>query len=278
MHAVETHRRIGVHEIAAGRTARRRDKAKAAVPPGAGGQVRRFLQIVIPREHAVPSQGGAGAPGREAPVGDSQNTVGVVRIGAREVVLRDGHAFASWIGIGIHVGRAEVGEQPSDGQAIRHQRAFLDRIRLHISHGVAQRNPAAIGTVNIAAELAGEQIHLGCAGVLEINPADVCAIGITAQIAKAVLVHAEIAGGIVLILDLVGGRAAAEVDPADVGGIDIAGADVFTDDGAVVGVAAPVQPAEVRAVGIAVADVNGRRGVNHRQRSQQRERGQKVFH
>jgi len=54
--------------------------------------------------------------------------------------------------------------------------------------------------------------------------------------AEAVLVHTEVIGGKILVLIPLVGRAVAEGDPAGVGGIDIAGADVFADDHAVVGV------------------------------------------
>jgi len=62
-------------------------------------------------------------------------------------------------------------------------------------------------------------------------------------------------------LDAVGGRAAAEIDPADVGGVETAGAERRADDDAIVGVAALVHPAGIRAVGVAVDGVNGRGGV-----------------
>jgi len=61
-----------------------------------------------------------------------------------------------------------------------------------------------------------------------------------------------------LIMKAVDGRAAAEIDPADVGGINVAGADVGGDHHPVVGVTAPIQPADVGTVGVAVDRVNGR--------------------
>src|ERR1019366_2502685 len=131
-------------------------------------------------------------------------------------------------------------------------------VGLDVGDGVAQGNPAAIGAPDVAAHLAVEQVHLGHAVGLEIDPADVRAPGITAQVAEAVLVHAEVGGGIVLILNLIGGRAAAEINPADVGGIDVAGADILPNDGAVVGVAAAIHPAEVRAPSVTVGGVNCR--------------------
>ena len=67
----------------------------------------------------------------------------------------------------------------------------------------------------------------------------------------------------------VGRRPAAKIYPAGVCGINVAGADVFADDGAVVGVAAPVHPADVRAVGEFIYDVDGGGGGTHSQRDGQ---------
>ena len=50
-------------------------------------------------------------------------------------------------------------------------------------------------------------------------------------------------------------------DPADVGGVNAARADVFADDSAIIGIAAPVHPADVRAVGVFIGGVD-RRGLN----------------
>ena len=58
-------------------------------------------------------------------------------------------------------------------------------------------------------------------------------------------------------MNAIGGRAAAEADPADVGGIKAAGADVVADDGAVGGVVTGIEPAEVGAIGVVVGGVNG---------------------
>ena len=54
------------------------------------------------------------------------------------------YAVTVSIGIGIHIRRAKIGQQPRDGQAVRCEHAFLDAIRLNIGHGVAQGNPAAV--------------------------------------------------------------------------------------------------------------------------------------
>ena len=58
-----------------------------------------------------------------------------------------------------------------------------------------------------------------------------------------------------MVLDAVGGRAATEADPADVGGVDVARADVFADDRAVGYVAAALHPAQVRPVGVVIGGV-----------------------
>ena len=69
-----------------------------------------------------------------------------------------------------------------------------------------------------------------------------------------------------MIIKAVGGRAVAQVDPTEIGGINVTGADVGSDYRAVVGVAAPIQPAQVRAVGIMVGAVDGRViGQHHRE-------------
>jgi len=53
-----------------------------------------------------------------------------------------------------------------------------------MGHRVAQGNPAAIGAPDIAAQIAGRQIDLRLAvGLLECDPADVCAVGVAAQVA-----------------------------------------------------------------------------------------------
>ena len=98
---------------------------------------------------------------------------------------------------------------------------------MHIRERVAQADPAAVGTPNVAAQIASGQIHLRRAGAFEIDPADVGAISVTAQIAEAIVVHADVVHGNILIANSVGRTAAAQIDPADVRGINIAGADVF---------------------------------------------------
>src|SRR5208282_5385558 len=124
-------------------------------------------------------------------------------------------------------------------------------------------NPAAVRAPDVAAQITGDQVDGRRAVGFEINPADVGTPGVAAQIAERIEVHAKVGGGIVLILDAVGRRAAAEVDPADVGGINEAGADVLADDHAGRGLArpaGPVQPADVRAPGVFVERVDRRGG------------------
>src|SRR5208282_655760 len=76
--AIESHRRIGVGETSRrGGTGGGRNESQAAVRPDVGIQIQCFLQIVIPRGHTVPGERGAGAAGRKAPGGDSQNAAGV---------------------------------------------------------------------------------------------------------------------------------------------------------------------------------------------------------
>src|SRR5581483_3306842 len=86
--------------------------------------------------------------------------------------------------------------------------------------------------------------------VREIDPADVRAIRQAAEIAEAILVHAEIIRRTVLVINPVGWRTVAETDPANVRGVDVPGADIFADHRAVVRVTAAVQPADVGAVGV----------------------------
>gem|GEM_PF-1117779 len=176
--------------------------------------------------------------------GDSEATARVIGGGAREIFLQVGLAVVVRVGIGHDIGGAEVLQQPGDGQSVWGERAFLDGVGLHIGEGVAQGNPTAVGAPGGAGEPAREQIHLGRARVLETDPADVRAVGVAAQITKAILVHTEVGGGIVLVLNLIRGRAIAKIEPADIGG-----------------------------VGVAVGGVNGRGGGKPRQRSQQPECG-----
>ena len=63
-----------------------------------------------------------------------------------------------------------------------------------------------------------------------------------------------------MIINAVSRRAAAEVNPADIGGIQVTEADVFTDHRTVVGVGHPIHPAEVGGVGVAVGGEINRRG------------------
>ena len=156
---------------------------------------------------------------------------------------------------------AEVQQLPGDRQAVGVHRTGSDRVRLHDGKGVAQADPAAIGAVDVTAHPAGEQVHPGRAVGLEVNPADVRPIGEAAQVAQAVLVHPEVIGREVLVIDAVRGAAVAQVNPAHVGGVYIPGTNVFADDCAMVGVAAPVHPAEVRAPGVFIGGVNRRGGV-----------------
>src|SRR5205807_9667120 len=129
----------------------------------------------------------------------------------------------------------EEGPFPRIGQAIGVRvRAGGNVVGLHNGKSVAQGDPAAIGGVNGAAEVAGGQIHPGRAVIFKIDPPDIRAPGKAAQIAEAVVVHAVIGCGIVLVLDAVGGRVAAEVNPADVRRVDVARADLFADDRAAV--------------------------------------------
>jgi hypothetical protein len=95
------------------------------------------------------------------------------------------------------------------------------------------------------------------APLLEVDPADVRAVGIAAQVAKAVVVYAVVGAGVVLVPNAVGGRAAAEANPAEICGIDVARADVFADDGAVGHVPAAFHPAEIGGVGVVVGVRDG---------------------
>jgi hypothetical protein len=61
------------------------------------------------------------------------------------------------------------------------------------------------------------------------------------------VVHAEVARGKIRVINSVGGRTAAEIDPTNIGGINS-----FADHRAVVHVTAPIHPAEVRAVSVFV--------------------------
>jgi hypothetical protein len=65
-----------------------------------------------------------------------------------------------------------------------------------------------------------------------------------------------------LILNAVGGGVAAEIYPADICGVQVAGADELTDDCAGVGVAAGIYPADVCAVAVFVGGVDAGSGLD----------------
>src|SRR5438445_248354 len=122
---------------------------------------------------------------------------------------------------------------------------------------IAEADPPAVGAVSVAAELACLRLDFRRANAFEIDPTDVCSISVAAQTSERISVHAEIAAAVVLILDAIGRTTAAEIDPAHVGGVDEAGADVFANDRAVIRIAAPIDPTDVRAVSVFVCGIDG---------------------
>src|SRR4029077_11516871 len=104
-----------------------------------------------------------------------------------------------------------------------------DDVGLDHGQGVAQANPTAIGAPDITRHPARLEVHLGRAVGLEIEPANVRAVSITAQVAQAILVDPKIIGRKVLIIDAIGGSTAAQADPARVGRVDGTRADVLAN-------------------------------------------------
>ena len=149
---------------------------------------------------------------------------------------------------------------------------------MHVGHGVAEGDPAAVCAPGVAAKCAGHQVDFGRSRALETDPPDVCAISVAAEVAEAVLVYAEISGGQILVANTVGWSAVAETDPANVAGIYVARANIVANDRPGVGVAAPVDPAEACAVRIAVGSVDCCAGPSTRDSNRHEQEESKPFH
>src|SRR5215510_3545305 len=79
-----------------------------------------------------------------------------------------------------------------------------DGVGLNECGRVAQRNPSAVGAPDEPGKFSGFQIQLRRAVGFKTHPADVRAVSVTAQIAEAIVVYAEVVGRKILILDAVG--------------------------------------------------------------------------
>ena len=142
-------------------------------------------------------------------------------------------------------------------------------IRLNHREGVAQTDPAAVCRINRATKLSGFEVHFGSAVGFEVDPADIGAVGEAAEIAQAVIVDAVIDRGVVLVLDTIGGGVAPEMNPANIGGVEIAGTNELANYGAAVGIPPTIYPANVRAIGIFVCGIDAGRGQHLRERGNQ---------
>src|SRR5262249_37301051 len=106
---------------------------------------------------------------------------------------------------------SEVDQLPGNGQSVGVHQTLVNGIGFDKRHRVTEAYPPTVGTVDVTGELAGAEVHLWPAGAFEIYPADISAVGIAAQIAQTVLVHAEVVGRKVLVVDLVGRTTATQV-------------------------------------------------------------------
>src|SRR5688572_22666364 len=96
---------------------------------------------------------------------------------------------------------------------------------------VAQADPAHVRAVSETAEVPREQVHFwpreGRARGIAIgksDPANVRTPGLAVEIARAIVVHAKVAGGVVEVTNTIGRRAAAQINPTGVGAIHETGA------------------------------------------------------
>ena len=150
---------------------------------------------------------------------------------------------------------------------IRVERAWIES-----EESGTEIDPAAVGAVSEAGELAGSEIDaraigISAAGPTVVDPADVGAVSEAGKVSGSVDVHAEVRGGVVLVTGAVGRCAVAEIDPAAVGTVGEAGEEGGSHEDAVRGrglIVAPVFPTDVcpvgktvRAVDIALAQGGG---------------------
>lgn len=206
---------------------------------------------------AGPGERCGGAAGKRVEGGDVEIAACIQRTGAGEILLDVRHAIAIGIGMRVHAGVAEILQLPSDGQAVGIEQTRRNRVGLDKGHGIAETDPAAVGAPDGTGELARAQIKRRRPGVFKIDPPDVRAVGVAAQVAKPVIVHAKIVGSVILVLDAIDRRTAPEADPADVSRINVAGANILTDNRTIGTVTGPIQPANVRAVGVFIDRIDG---------------------
>src|SRR5262245_12708678 len=98
---------------------------------------------------------------------------------------------------------------------------------------ITEADPTNVGPISKSAHVAGLEVNLWRAKIFKLHPTDVGAIGVAAQISRAIVIDAEITGSKVLVANPVGGRATAQLDPTDIGAVDVTRADEFANDSAV---------------------------------------------
>src|SRR5437879_5109229 len=84
--------------------------------------------------------------------------------------------------------------------------------------------------------------------------------------------------GVILVLDAIGRGIAAEMNPADIGRIEVPGTDELADDSAAVGVAAAINPAEVSTESIFVGGVDAGGGGGFDDRANQEQGSESGLH
>jgi NADH dehydrogenase len=186
-------RSVGIGDHARGAGAIGRYEPEAAIQPWATRvQAQAFLQVILACEHGFPSHCSRNTSGKGAKCGDFQVAVGIIGISARQVLLKVVHAVAIGISPGINAGVPEIDQLPCDGQPVGIHQALINRVSLDEGDRIAEDDPAAVGAINGTSNDAGAQIHFGRAGVFEVDPADIGAISIAAEVAHAVLIDAEV--------------------------------------------------------------------------------------
>ena len=134
-----------------------------------------------------------------------------------------------------------IGIRPGDGG------------RGEIGKNGIQRDPAEVGGVGAAGEFSGAEIQPGLAlGLFPSDSTDVRGVGIARKIPCRGNIHAVVGGTGIRVGMTIVRRAVAEVDPAEIRGIRVAGKRGVGDAKAIRGISTEIQPAGIGYPGKAV--------------------------
>jgi hypothetical protein len=125
---------------------------------------------------------------------------------------------------------------------------------------VVEIDPTAVGRPGKATQLSRRQNDAGISGSLKVDPPDVRAVGVPAEVFLAGragrAVHAKIIRRCIGVTRPIGGCSSAHLDPADVGRVDETRAEIRPDINAIGRARAPISKTDIRGPRVAIRRID----------------------